>query len=84
MRPATASSASLVSVPDVVAGRGILVGFEGVGERERVVDHAVDIGVLEQQRARPDAVDRVPEAPDPVAVRVRDGAIALAAMSPDA
>ena len=38
------------------------------------MDDAEHVGVLEQQRPRADAVERVPEAPDLVAVRVGDGA----------
>ena len=57
-----------------VAERGVLVGRRRVGERDRVVDHAVDVGVLQEQPARAGALERVAERPHPVGVGVGDGA----------
>ena len=59
---------------EVVAGGGVLVGPRRVAERERVVDHAEHVGVLEHQRPPADPVERMAEAPHARAVRVGDGA----------
>ena len=59
----------------VVAAAGReLVGLGGLGDAERVADHREDVGVLHEQRARAELVERVAEGPQPVAVAVGDGA----------
>ena len=60
---------------DVAAGGGELVGAGAdLGNRERVRDHPEHVGVLEDQRAPAERVERVPEGPDARAVAVGDGA----------
>ena len=55
----------------VPAGRGELVGDRAeVRDAERVLDHREDVGVLQEQRAPAEPVERVPEGPD---VRRRRG-----------
>ena len=60
--------------PERVAERRVLVGRGGARDRDRVVDHAVDVGVLQEQAALARALERVAERPHAVLVGVGDGA----------
>ena len=55
-----------------VAQRRVLVGRRRARDRDRVVDHAVDVGVLEQQAPLAGVLERVAERPHAVLVGVGD------------